>query len=200
LCIAIVRYETHGRRKSGLASGFFADQVQLFEKNIPVYVQESRTFRLPEDNSTDIIMVGPGTGVAPFRAFLELRALEGAKGRNWLIFGEQHRATDFLYGDEFLAWQKQGRLTRLDLAFSRDQPNKIYVQHRMLEQSNELWSWLQNGAYFYVCGDAKRMAKDVHQALIAIAQKEGGLSPEAAGEYVNVTLMRTERRYLRDVY
>jgi sulfite reductase (NADPH) flavoprotein alpha-component len=200
LCIAIVRYETHGRRKSGLASGFFADQAQLFAKDIPVYVQESRTFRLPKDNATDIIMVGPGTGLAPFRAFLELRTLEGARGRNWLFFGEQHRATDFLYGDELQAYQKQGTLSRLDLAFSRDQPQKIYVQHRMLEQSKELWAWLQNGAYFYVCGDAKRMAKDVHQTLIAIAQKEGGVSPEAAAEYVNVSLMRTERRYLRDVY
>jgi sulfite reductase (NADPH) flavoprotein alpha-component len=200
LCISVVRYETHGRRKKGLASGFFADHAALFAKNIPVYVQESRSFRLPANNSTDIIMCGPGTGVAPFRAFLEQRILEGATGRNWLIFGEQHRATDFLYGDELLDYQKQGKLHRLDLAFSRDQEQKIYVQHRMLEQAKELWSWLQNGAYFYVCGDAKRMAKDVHQTLIQIAQTEGGLSPEAAGEYVNVKLMRTERRYLRDVY
>jgi len=200
LCIAVVRYQTHGRAKKGLASGFFADDTSLFVKNIPVYVQESRTFRLPKDNSTDIIMVGPGTGIAPFRAFLEQRTLEGATGRNWLFFGEQHRATDFLYGDEFLAFQQKGKLHRLDVAFSRDQPHKIYVQHRMLENSKELWSWLQSGAYFYVCGDAHRMAKDVHQALIAIGQKEGGLSPEAATEYVNVTLMKNERRYLRDVY
>ena len=200
LCIAVVRYETHGRSKKGLASGFFADHADLFVKNIPVYVQESRTFRLPKDNATDIIMCGPGTGVAPFRAFLEQRALEGATGRHWLFFGEQHRATDFLYGDEFLEYHRRGNLYRLDLAFSRDQPHKIYVQHRMLETAREIWSWLQNGAYFYVCGDAKRMAKDVHQTLIGIAQKAGGLSPEAAAEYVNVTLMRTERRYLRDVY
>jgi sulfite reductase (NADPH) flavoprotein alpha-component len=200
LCIAVVRYETHGRAKTGLASGFFADYAETFVKNIPVYVQESRTFRLPKDNSTDIIMCGPGTGVAPFRAFLEQRTLEGAAGRNWLFFGEQHRATDFLYGEELLDFQKKGKLYRLDLAFSRDQEHKIYVQHRMLENAKDLWTWLQNGAYFYVCGDAKRMAKDVHQTLIAIAQKEGGLSPEAAGEYVNTTLMRTERRYLRDVY
>src|SRR5207248_2294657 len=160
----------------------------------------SRTFRLPKDNSTDIIMCGPGTGVAPFRAFLEQRALEGATGRNWLFFGEQHRATDFLYGNELLDFQKKGKLHRLDLAFSRDQTRKIYVQHRMSENAKELWTWLQNGAYFYVCGDAKRMAKDVHSTLISIAEKEGGLSPEAASEYVNTTLMRTERRYLRDVY
>jgi sulfite reductase (NADPH) flavoprotein alpha-component len=200
LCISVVRYETHGRAKTGLASGFFADHSELFAKTIPVYVQESRTFRLPQDNSTDIIMCGPGTGIAPFRAFLEQRALEGAAGRNWLIFGEQHRATDFLYGDELLDYQKQGKLARLDLAFSRDQAHKIYVQQRMAENGKELWSWLQKGAYFYVCGDAKRMAKDVHQTLIEIARQEGGLSPEAAAEYVNVALMRTERRYLRDVY
>lgn len=200
LCIAIVRYETHGRAKTGLVSGFFADHAEMFVKNIPVYVQESRTFRLPKDNSTDIIMCGPGTGVAPFRAFLEQRILEGATGRNWLIFGEQHRATDFLYGDEFLDYQKKGQLHRLDLAFSRDQAQKVYVQNRMLENAKELWSWLQKGAYFYVCGDAKRMAKDVHKTLIEIAQNEGGMSPEAAAEYVNTTLMRTEGRYLRDVY
>jgi sulfite reductase (NADPH) flavoprotein alpha-component len=200
LCIAVVRYETHGRAKTGLVSGFFADHAELFVKNIPVYVQESRTFRLPKDNSTDIIMCGPGTGIAPFRAFIEQRVLDGASGRNWLIFGEQHRATDFLYGGEFQDYQKKGKLHRLDLAFSRDQAQKIYVQNRMLENARELWAWLQNGAYFYVCGDAKRMAKDVHKTLIEIAQKEGGLSQDAAAEYVNVTLMRNERRYLRDVY
>jgi len=200
LCITVVRYQTHGRAKKGLASGFFADHSDMFVKNIPVYVQESRTFRLPPDGATDIIMCGPGVGVAPFRAFLEQRALDGATGRNWLFFGEQHRATDFLYGDEFLEYQRQGQLHRLDLAFSRDQSHKVYVQHRMLEQGKELWSWLQRGAYFYVCGDARHMAKDVHQALIEIAKKEGGLSPEAAADYVNVTLMKTEKRYLRDVY
>lgn len=200
LCISVVRYETHGRAKKGLASGFFADHADMFVKNIPVYVQEARTFRLPKDPATDIIMCGPGTGVAPFRAFLEQRILEGASGRHWLIFGEQHRATDFLYGEEFLNYQKKGKLHRLDLAFSRDQPQKVYVQHRMEENAAELWSWLQSGAYFYVCGDAKRMAKDVHQMLINIAQKQGGMSPAAAADYVNVTLMKTERRYLRDVY
>jgi sulfite reductase (NADPH) flavoprotein alpha-component len=200
LCITVVRYETHGRPKKGLASGFFADHSDMFVKNIPVYVQESRSFRLPKDGSKDIIMCGPGVGVAPFRAFLEQRTLDGATGRNWLFFGEQRRATDFLYGDEWLAHQRKGKLHGLDLAFSRDQSHKIYVQHRMCEQGKELWSWLQNGAYFYVCGDARHMAKDVHQALIDIAQKEGGLSAEAAAEYVNVTLMKTEKRYLRDVY
>lgn len=200
LCITVVRYETHGRAKKGLASGFFADHTDMFVRNIPVYVQESRMFRLPDRGSTDIIMCGPGVGLAPFRAFLEQRALDGATGRNWLFFGEQHRATDFLYGDELLAYHRKGHLRRLDLAFSRDQSYKIYVQHRMLEQAKELWSWLQNGAYFYVCGDARHMAKDVHRTLIEIAQKQGGLAPEAAADYVNVTLMKTEKRYLRDVY
>ena len=121
-------------------------------------------------------------------------------GRNWLIFGEQHRATDFLYGAEFLDYEKKGNLHRLDVAFSRDQEQKIYVQNRMLENAKEFWAWLQNGAYFYVCGDAKRMAKDVHATMIKIAQERGGLSAEAAAEYVNTTLMLTEKRYLRDVY
>ncbi|HWI58210.1 MAG TPA: sulfite reductase subunit alpha, partial [Bacillota bacterium] len=178
----------------------FADHTEVFLKNIPVYIQESRSFRLPRDPATDIIMCGPGTGLAPFRAFLQQRVLDGATGRNWLFFGAPHRATDFLYGEELLQFHKQGQLHRLDLAFSRDQAHKVYVQHRMLEQSKDLWSWLQGGACFYVCGDAKNMAKDVHQTLIAIAQKEGSLSPEAAADYVNVTLMKTEKRYLRDVY
>ena len=200
LCITVVRYETHGRSKKGLASGFFADHSDMFVKNIPIYVQESRTFRLPEDRATDIVMCGPGVGLAPFRAFLEQRVLEGATGRHWLFFGEQHRATDFLYEEELTGYQKSGALSRLDLAFSRDQSYKIYVQNRMRENGRELWSWLQKGAYFYVCGDARHMAKDVHQALIEIAQKQGGLSPDAASEYVNVTLMKTQKRYLRDVY
>ena len=200
LCITVVRYETHGRAKKGLASGFFADHSDMFVKNIPIYVQESRTFRLPKDGSTDIIMCGPGVGLAPFRAFLEQRVLDGATGRNWVFFGEQRRETDFLYEEELRSYHQKGALARLDLAFSRDQSFKIYVQNRMQENAKELWSWLDNGAYFYVCGDARHMAKDVHQALIDIAQKQGGLSPEAASEYVNVTLMKTEKRYLRDVY
>src|ERR1035441_3808873 len=200
LCITVVRYSTHGRAKKGLASGFFSDHSDLFVNNIPVYVQESRTFRLPKDGARDIIMCGPGVGLAPFRAFLEQRVLDGATGRNWLFFGEQRQATDFLYGAELMDYHRQGKLHRLDLAFSRDQSYRIYVQHRMMEAAKELWSWLQRGAYFYVCGDARHMAKDVHHALIDIAQKEGGLSPEAAAEYVGVTLMKTEKRYLRDVY
>jgi sulfite reductase (NADPH) flavoprotein alpha-component len=200
LCVAVVRYDTHGRPKKGFASGFLADHTEMFVKNIPVYVQEARMFRLPPDNSRDIIMCGPGAGIAPFRAFLEQRVLEGASGRNWLFFGEQHCAMDFLYEDQLLNWQRGGQLHRLDLAFSRDQDHKVYVQHRMREHARELWDWLQHGAYFYVCGDARHMAKDVHQTLIEIAQQQGGMPPEAAAEYVNVTLMKTEKRYLRDVY
>jgi sulfite reductase (NADPH) flavoprotein alpha-component len=200
LCVAIVRYDTHGRPKKGLTSGFLADHADAFLKSVPVYVQPSRTFRLPRNPDTDIIMVGPGTGIAPFRAFVEQRVAEGAKGRNWLFFGEQHQASDFLYGEEWLRYREKGRLHHLDLAFSRDQEHKIYVQHRMQERAKELWEWLQRGAYLYVCGDARRMAKDVHETLIGIAKEQGSLSPEAAADYVNVTLMKTEKRYLRDVY
>jgi sulfite reductase (NADPH) flavoprotein alpha-component len=200
LCVAVVRYDTHGRAKKGLASGFLADHTDMFVKSIPVYVQASKTFRLPQDPSRDVIMCGPGAGIAPFRAFIEHRVVEGATGRNWLFFGEQHRATDFLYGGEFLEYQKRGILNRLDLAFSRDQDHKVYVQHRMKENARDLWSWLEGGAYFYVCGDARHMAKDVHQTLIDIAREQGGMSPEAATEFVNVTLMKTQKRYLRDVY
>ena len=144
-------------------------------------------------------MVGPGTGIAPFRAFLEQRMAEDGTGRNWLFFGEQHRATDFLYEQELLAWEQQGKL-RLDLAFSRDQGDKIYVQNRMLEKGAELWSWLETGAYFYVCGDARNMAKGVHEALIEIARTQGGLAADQAADYINLKLMKTEKRYLRDVY
>jgi sulfite reductase (NADPH) flavoprotein alpha-component len=200
LCVAVVRYDTHGRPKKGLASGFLADHAHMFVKNIPVYVQVARSFRLPKDGTRDIIMCGPGAGIAPFRAFLEQRIADGATGRNWLFFGEQHRDKDFLYEDELQNYCHRGKLHRLDLAFSRDQSQKVYVQHRMRENARSLWDWLQNGAYFYVCGDAKHMAKDVHQTLIDIAREIGGLSPDAASNYVNTTLMRTERRYLRDVY
>jgi sulfite reductase (NADPH) flavoprotein alpha-component len=158
LCVGIVRYTTHGRDKTGLCSGFLADHAPLHQRSLPVYVQESKSFRLPADPARDIIMVGPGTGIAPFRAFLEQRRVDGAGGRHWLFFGEQHQATDFLFGDEWTAWHKDGFLHRLDLAFSRDQAHKVYVQDRKKERGKELWDWLQRGAYFYVCGDARRMA------------------------------------------
>lgn len=200
LCVAVVRYETHGRAKLGLASGFLAEEATLNAPEIPVYVQESPKFFLPSDPSRDIIMVGPGTGIAPFRAFLEQRTHDQAQGRNWLFFGEQHASTDFLYAEDLHRFQKQGTLHRLDLAFSRDQAEKIYVQHRMKERAAELWEWISNGAYFYVCGDARRMAKDVHHALIQIVQEQGKKSLEEATTYVEQTLAKTERRYLRDVY
>jgi sulfite reductase (NADPH) flavoprotein alpha-component len=200
LCVGIVRYETHGRKRAGLATGFLADQAKLHVGDIPIYVQEARHFHLPEDGGRDIIMIGPGTGVAPFRAFLEQRIIDGAKGRHWLFFGEQHRATDYLYGEEFDRWHKDGQLQRLDLAFSRDQAEKVYVQTRLKEHAREIWDWVQAGAYIYVCGDAKRMAKDVHKALIEIAREQGAMSEDAAAAYVNDTLMKKQRRYLRDVY
>ena len=197
LTVALVQYNSHGRTKKGLASGYLADLSGA--TSIPVYVQPTRHFHLPAPDR-DIIMVGPGTGIAPFRAFLQHRARHGHTGRNWLFFGDQHAKTDFLYGNEFSDAQKAGHLHKLSTAFSRDQADKIYVQHRMEEEGAELWQWLQNGAYFYVCGDAKRMAKDVHAALIKIAGRHGGKTPEQAEEWVSVTFSKTEKRYLKDVY
>jgi len=199
LTIAVVKYHTHGRDKFGIASGYLAHGQELNRDEIPVYIQPTKHFHMPPPDAP-MIMVGPGTGIAPFRAFLEEREIDGAKGKNWLFFGDQKRASDFLYETQFLDLQRKGILTRLDTAFSRDQAEKIYVQNRMHENGAELWKWLQEGAYFYVCGDAKRMAKDVHQMLIAIAQQHGGLSPEAAKEYIEVTFAKTEKRYLKDVY
>ncbi len=199
LTVAVVNYTTHGRQKFGLASGFLANVQALHVDEMPVYIQPTKHFHMPPPDAS-MIMVGPGTGIAPFRAFLEERQIEGAKGKNWLFFGDQKKASDFLYGDQFLEMQRSGLLTRLDTAFSRDQAEKIYVQNRMQENGAELWKWLQEGAYFYVCGDAKRMARDVHQMLITIAQEHGGLSPEAAKEYIEVQFAKTEKRYLKDVY
>ena len=199
LLVGLTRYESHGRTREGVCSSYLCERLGEDEP-LRVYLSANPNFKLPENQDARIIMIGPGTGLAPFRAFIEEREALGCRGRNWLFFGDQHFATDFLYQLEWQRWHKSGVLSRLDLAFSRDQAQKVYVQHRMLENARELWSWLQDGAYFYVCGDARHMAKDVHQTLIDIAQQQGGLSPEAAAEYVNVTLMRTEKRYLRDVY
>jgi sulfite reductase (NADPH) flavoprotein alpha-component len=165
---------------------------------VPVFVQASHGFKLPEDLTRPVIMVGPGTGIAPFRAVLEERATTGATGKNWLFFGDQRRATDFLYQETLEAWHTNGHLHRLDLAFSRDQEHKVYVQHRMLEAAAELWSWMESGAHFYVCGDASRMAKDVDAALHQVCEKAGGLCTEAAAEYVKN--LKSEKRYQRDVY
>ena len=195
LTVGVVRYEINGRPRKGVCSTFLADRST---GSIPVFVHSSPGFRLPADPATPIIMVGPGTGVAPFRAFLEERRAIGASGKNWLFFGDQKSACDFLYRNELLAWQHDGHLHRLDTAFSRDQSEKIYVQHRMQESAAQLWAWLQDGAYFYVCGDAKRMARDVDAALHDIVAEHGGLSPEAAAAYVEA--LKAQKRYQRDVY
>ena len=197
MCVVLVQYTSHGRQKKGLASGYLADLAD--QSSVPVYVQPTRHFHLPPADR-DMIMVGPGTGVAPFRAFLQHRAIHGHTGRNWLFFGDQHEKTDFLYGDEFLAAQKSRLLHKLSTAFSRDQAEKIYVQHRMEEEGAELWRWLNEGAFFYVCGDAKRMAKDVHASLVTIVAKHGGKTLDQAAEWVSETLIKKEKRYLRDVY
>ena len=197
LTIAVVRYHSHVRDREGVCSTYTADRVSE-GGTMPVYVHISRTFKLPEDGDTPIIMVGPGTGIAPFRAFVEERAAIGATGKSWLFFGDQHQATDYLYGDEWERYVGDGKLSRIDLAFSRDQEHKVYVQHRMLEHAAEMYSWLNDGAVFYVCGDASRMAKDVHEALITIAEKEGGKSREDAEAWVKQ--LHTDKRYLKDVY
>jgi len=197
LTVAVVQYSSHGRTKQGLASGYLANLSE--HASVPVYVQPTRHFHLPAPDR-DVIMVGPGTGIAPFRAFLQHRAKHGHSGRNWLFFGDQHAKTDFLYSEEFAAAQKSGHLHKLSTAFSRDQADKIYVQHRMEEEGPELWRWLEKGAYFYVCGDAKRMAKDVHASLLKIVSQHGGKTPEQAEEWVSVTFAKTEKRYLKDVY
>jgi sulfite reductase (NADPH) flavoprotein alpha-component len=197
LTVGAVRYESHGRARKGVASTYLADRIGE-AGCVRVFVQPSHGFKLPPDGSVPIIMVGPGTGIAPFRAFLEERQAVGAKGRNWLFFGDQKRATDFLYEEQLSGWLKDGHLTRLDLAFSRDQSEKIYVQQRMLESAVVLWAWLQDGAHFYVCGDASRMAKDVDAALHHIAATTGGLGQDGAVEFVR--RLKSARRYQRDVY
>ncbi len=197
LCVGIVRYDAHGRGRKGVCSTFLADRVEG-ETAVPVFTQVAHGFRLPANLDTPVIMVGPGTGIAPFRAFLEERQATAARGRNWLFFGDQKRSTDFLYRDELETMFQNGVLTKLDLAFSRDKAEKIYVQHRMTEHAKELWSWLEEGAHFYVCGDAKRMAKDVDLALHELIQTAGGKSAEQAKEYV--AALKTAKRYQRDVY
>lgn len=197
LTVAPVRYTTNERERRGVCSTFLADRVNLDDQKCPVFVSKSH-FGLTEDPACDIIMVGPGTGIAPFRAFLQEREKTGATGRNWLFFGDQHGDSDYLYQEEFEGYLESGLLTRIDLAWSRDQDFKIYVQDRIRENAAEIWSWLQGGACFYVCGDAKRMAKDVDTALRDIMVQEGKMSEEEA--VAALKLMRKEKRYLRDVY
>ncbi len=197
LTVASVRYESHGRPREGVASTFLAERWPG-EKTANVFIHTAKHFRLPEDPATPVIMVGPGTGVAPFRAYLQERKAIGATGWNWLFFGEQKRAVDFLYGSELAQLQADGVLTKLDTAFSRDQAAKVYVQDRMRESAKELWAWLESGAHFFVCGDGARMAKDVDAELHRIAETEGGKSPEEAVAYVEA--MKKEKRYKKDVY
>lgn len=197
LCVAAVRYSTDGIAHKGVASTFLADRLPL-EETTGIYFHAANHFRLPADLTKPVIMVGPGTGIAPFRAFLEERQATQAPGKNWLFFGDQKRATDFLYHEQITAWVKSGHLTRLDTAFSRDQEEKIYVQTRMLQAASELWQWLEEGAHFYVCGDAKRMARDVDDALHQIIQTQGGKTVEEAAAYV--AEMKKIKRYARDVY
>ena len=196
LTIAIVRYHSHGRPRGGVCSTFVADRSEGLKPG--VFVHHNKAFQLVDDNDAPIIMVGPGTGIAPFRAFLEERQHRGAQGRNWLIFGNPHRETDFLYEEQLMSLQKEGILNRLDLAFSRDQEEKIYVQHRMEENGAELWAWLEQGATFYVCGDATRMAKDVDASLHRIVEQHGGKSADEAKDFVKA--LKKEKRYQRDVY
>ncbi len=197
LTVAAVRYHSSSRARHGVCSTYLGDRTGRGEKPA-IFISPNKAFRLPADNNAPLIMVGPGTGIAPFRAFLEEREALGASGKNWLFFGDQHQEHDFIYQDQLNAWQQSGLLTRLDLAFSRDQAEKIYVQDRMLEQGAELFAWLEEGGCFYVCGDASRMAKDVDQALYEIVSRFGGLSAESTANYIDQ--LKKQKRYLRDVY
>jgi len=197
LTVAAVRYDFDGRPHQGVASTFLADRV-LTSESVPVFIEHNEYFKLPMDDSADIIMVGPGTGVAPFRAFVEERSERGSSGKNWLFFGNPHFETDFLYQTEWLNHLKRGTLDRLDVAFSRDQEQKIYVQHRLLERSRLIFERLENGAFFYVCGDKDRMAHDVQNAVLQIIEKESGRDAAFAAEYLRG--LKKQRRYLEDVY
>ena len=199
LTVAVVQYqpERSSHLHRGVCSTFLAERAEGNGK-VPVFVHTAKHFRIPENPDTTAIMVGPGTGIAPFRAFLQERKALGAKGKNWLFFGEQQAASDYFYREEFEGWQSEGVLTKFVTAFSRDQAHKIYVQHRMLESAVELFDWLENGAIFYVCGDAARMAKDVDTALHQIVEQVGSKSTEQAKEYVDA--LKKQKRYRKDVY
>jgi sulfite reductase (NADPH) flavoprotein alpha-component len=197
LTVSAVRYEKDGLLHQGVASTFLADRIDVGEKT-GIFFHRAPHFRLPADPNTPVIMVGPGTGIAPFRAFLEERHALGAKGRNWLFFGDQHEKTDFLYREQLESYLRSGLLSRLDTAFSRDQERKVYVQSRMLTNAMELFRWLEEGAHFYVCGDASRMAKDVDAALHTILETVGGRDKDGAAEYISA--LKKAKRYQRDVY
>ncbi|KML41145.1 assimilatory sulfite reductase (NADPH) flavoprotein subunit [Cytobacillus firmus] len=197
LTIGAVRYDAHGRERKGVCSILCAERLQP-GGTLPVFIQHNENFKMPENPETPIIMVGPGTGIAPFRSFMQEREENGAEGKSWLFFGDQHFVTDFLYQTEWQKWLKDGVLSKLDVAFSRDDDEKVYVQHRMQENSRELFQWLEQGAAVYICGDEKNMAHDVHNTLIDIIEKEGGMSREQAAEYL--ADMQKNKRYQRDVY
>lgn len=197
LTIGTVRYHAHNRDRAGVCSLQTAERLEPGDR-LPVYIQHNPNFKLPADPDVPVIMVGPGTGVAPYRAFMEEREELEAKGKTWLFFGDQHFTSDFLYQVEWQNWLKEGYLTRLDVAFSRDSKEKVYVQNMMLENSRDLYQWLEEGAHVYVCGDEKRMAKDVHQTLITIVEQEAGMTHEEAEQYLKE--MRQQKRYQRDVY
>lgn len=196
ITVAVVRYHRHGRQRKGICTTFLADRCN--GSPVPLFLHSAKHFRPPENPDTPVIMIGPGTGIAPFRGFLQEREATGAKGRSWLFFGDRRRATDFLYEDEIRRWLGTGVLSRLDIAFSRDQATKVYVQHCMLENAQELWEWLEDGAYFYVCGDASRMARDVDEALHRVVSQAGGKSAAAAAAYVSD--LKKAKRYRKDVY
>ncbi|RXT07894.1 assimilatory sulfite reductase (NADPH) flavoprotein subunit [Ammoniphilus sp. CFH 90114] len=197
LTMGAVRYDAHGRERKGVCSIYCAERLQPGDK-VSIYLQQNQNFKLPANPDTPIIMVGPGTGVAPFRSFMQEREESGAEGKSWMFFGDQHFVTDFLYQTEWQKWIKNGVLTKMDVAFSRDRDEKVYVQHRMLENSKELFAWLQEGAVVYICGDEKNMARDVHNTLVEIIEKEGGISREQAEAYL--ADMQQQKRYQRDVY
>ncbi|WP_145526881.1 NADPH-dependent assimilatory sulfite reductase flavoprotein subunit [Yersinia rohdei] len=197
ITLGVVRYDIEGRARTGGASGYLADRLAL-EGDIRIFIEHNDNFRLPANPETPVIMIGPGTGIAPFRAFMQQREADGATGKNWLVFGNPHFTEDFLYQVEWQRYVKDGLLTRIDLAWSRDQAHKIYVQDKLREQSAELWNWIQDGAHIYVCGDANRMAKDVEQVLLDVVALHGAMDAEQADEYLSE--LRLARRYQRDVY
>ncbi|MDM4218937.1 MULTISPECIES: NADPH-dependent assimilatory sulfite reductase flavoprotein subunit [Klebsiella] len=195
--VGVVRYDIEGRARAGGASSFLADRVEE-DGEVRIFIEHNDNFRLPANPQTPVIMIGPGTGIAPFRAFMQQRAAEGAEGKNWLFFGNPHFTEDFLYQVEWQSYVKEGVLSRIDLAWSRDQQQKVYVQDKLREQGAELWRWINDGAHIYVCGDANRMAKDVEQTLLEVIAEYGAMDAEAADEFLSE--LRVERRYQRDVY
>ncbi|MFM1334888.1 NADPH-dependent assimilatory sulfite reductase flavoprotein subunit [Yersinia enterocolitica] len=197
ITVGVVRYNIDGRPRTGGASGYLADRLEV-DGDIRIFIEHNDNFRLPTNPETPVIMIGPGTGIAPFRAFMQQREADGATGKNWLLFGNPHFTEDFLYQVEWQRYVKDGLLTRIDLAWSRDQADKIYVQDKLREQGAELWNWIQQGAHIYVCGDANRMAKDVEQVLLDVVALHGAMDAEQADEYLSE--LRLARRYQRDVY